>query len=141
MVNVGVPADYVDTQDVVVTNQTDSLTYDQVTNVRFFVDTPYTYRQRSDSVLELLSDLRRQAFEFDIMLTEPEVVALYDLTTPVNNIVPIKSWSIVMTDEGGSAATITGSGILAKLEFVDEGIGSMKYNLRIVFQTEAGAAT
>jgi len=141
MVNVGIPADYVDTQSVVVTNQTDSLTYDQVTNVRFFVDTAYTYRQRTDIILELLTDLRHQFIEFDAMLTQPEVVALYNLTTPTNNTVPEKSWKIDMTDEGGSTATVTVTGMLAKLEFIDEGIGAMKYRLRIVVVTQAGAAT
>jgi hypothetical protein len=131
MADVGVPVDFIDTQDITITNQTDSLTYKQATNLRTFIKGDLTRRQRTDSVFENLWDLRHIAYEADIMVTQPEIAALVTLTVQTNNQLPIKSWAITMSDEGGTSTTITLNAQLAKLEFIDEGIGAMKYNIRL----------
>jgi len=133
MGEVGLPVDYIDTQDVTITNSTDSLTYKQATNVRAYIKADLTRRQRTDSVFENLWDLRYSAYEVDVMVTQPEIAALVALTLQTNNQLPIKSWAIAMKDEGGTTTTITGNAQLATFEFIDVGIGAMKYNMRLEF--------
>ncbi len=133
MADVGLPIDYIDTQDVTITNQTDSLTYKQATNVRFYIEAKLTRRQRTDDIFENLWDLVTPAIESDIMVTQPEIAALVTLTAQTNNEPPIKSWAVAMSDEGGTTTTLSGTAQLAKFVFVDEGIGAMKYNIRLEF--------
>ena len=85
MVEVGLPIDYIDTQDVTITNTTDSLTYKQATNVRFFIEAKLTRRQRTDDIFENLWDLVTPAIEADIMVTQPEIAALVTLMVQTNN--------------------------------------------------------
>ncbi len=141
MVEVGLPVDYIDTQDVTITNQTDSLTYKQATNVRFYIEAKLSRRQRTDDIFENLWDLVIPAIEADIMVTQPEIAALVALTAQTNNEPPIKSWAVAMSDEGASTTTLSGSAQLAKFVFVDEGIGSMKYNIRLEFTESAVTVT
>ena len=137
----GIPADYIDTQDVTITNQTDAISYDQATNVRFYIEAKLTRRQRTDSIFENLWDLVTPAIEADIMVTQPEIAALVALTAQSNNEPPSKNWEVGMSDEGGTTTTLSGTAQLATLRFIDEGIGAMKYLIRLEFTESTVSVT
>jgi hypothetical protein len=137
----GIPVDYIDTQDITITNTTDAISYDQATNIRFYIQAALTRRQRTDSIFENLWDLVTPAVEADIMVTQPEIAALVALTAQTNNEPPVRSWAVAMSDEGGTTTTLSGSAQLARLQFIDEGIGGVKYNIRLEYSESAVTVT
>lgn len=135
-------ANFVDTQNVSLTNNTDVVTYTQATNIRWQTNPgKLTRRIRTDGVFENLWQPRMPSFEADIMVTEPQLAGLIALTLQSNNQLPIKSWSITMTDNSSNSTTITGSAQLSSFNFVDPGIGSTTYHIRLEFIEESITVT
>lgn len=125
--------DFVDTQNILLRNLTDGVTYTQATEIKANFEADLTRRQLTNNEFENLWDLLHGTYEAEIMVTTGQVVALIALMQQTNNQPPTKTWRITMVSDIGSTTTIEGSAQLGKLRFVDEGIGSMKYAIRLDF--------
>lgn len=132
-------AEYVDSSNVSLTNTTDADLVKQLHNVKAFIHTDITKRQRTDSVMEKLKDLRDFAIEADIWLTEPEVVLWVGYTVQTNNNPPSKTWTISYTGDNGNSTTLASSCFLADLNYIDHGEGYVNYHVRL--ESESGSVT
>jgi len=125
--------DFIDTQNILLRNITDGVTYTQAVQVNANFEADLTRRQLTNDTFENLWDLLHGTYEAEIMVTQPQVAALIALMVQTNNQPPVKVWRITIVSDIGSTTTISGSAQLGKLKFLDEGIGSMKYAIRLDF--------
>ena len=131
MVDVGVPANFVDTQDVTLTNLSDNLTYTQLTNVSFDIDSIVEKNQLTDDKIDNVFSLRMNAIQGEMMVTNPQWAALVTLTVDVDGVRPVKVWSISWTDATGTTVNTSFNGQLQTLSPVDSGLGFVTLFFRI----------
>lgn len=131
MADAGELNEYVNAGKVTITNSTDALTFKQLSNIRISIDTAVTKRQRTDSVLEKLVDLRDFIIEGEIYLTEPELVTWVGYTAQTNNKLPEKLFLVTFTDEQGNPTTISSDFILTRLQYVAPEKGYVIYTIRL----------
>jgi len=131
MADAGELTEYVNAGKVTITNSTDALTFKQLSNIRVFIETAVTKRQRTDSVLEKLVDLRDFAIEGEIYLTSPELVTWVGYTSQTNNKLPEKLFIVSFTDESGNPTTLSSDFILTRLNFIAPEKGYVIYSIRL----------
>lgn len=131
MVNVGSQENTVDSQKVILTNETDNKTYIQATIVNFTIDSNVTKHQLNDDTIDNSFSLPMNSIEGTLRITISEWADLVTLTKDVNGIRPIKSWSIAWTDVSGNTATTTFDGQLKSLITTDDGLQKLRVNFRI----------
>lgn len=131
MVDVGTQENTVQTQKVIITNETDSKTYIQATIVNFTIDSNVTKHQLNDDTIDNSFSLPMNSIEGTLRITIPEWADLVTLTKDVNGIRPIKSWSVKWTDDSGNTATTTFDGQLKTLISTDDGLQKLRVNFRI----------
>ena len=131
MADIGVEANFVDTQRVSLTNTSDSNTYTQVTNVIFNLDRSVRKRQLTDDTIDNLFSGYDNFFEGDMVLTTPQYNALQQLTILSNGTLLTKIWELKYTDFSNSILTITINGQMKSLPIIDVGLGTVKVHFRI----------
>ena len=131
MVDVGVPANFVDTQDVSLTNVTNSLTYLQLTNVLFDIDSNVEKNQLTDDTIENVYSLRMNSIQGEMLVTTPQWAALVVLTVDVAGVRPGRLWEVSWTDASGTNVTTTFFGQIKTLRPIDSGIGFVSLFFRI----------
>jgi len=132
-------AEFVNSGNVSLTNTTDADLVKQLHNVKAYIHTDVTKRQRTDSVLEKLKDLRDFAIEADIWLTEPELVLWVGYTVQTNNNPPSKTFTIPYTADNGNSTTLASSVFVSDLNYIDNGEGDVNYHVRL--ESETGSVT
>ena len=126
----------IDTQDVEVDNVTDGNIYRQVLSVMpGEINHEVDVNELSNDAVEKLYSLTDAKYDIRALVTEPEFVGLATLAKPVGAQLPIKTWTIRMTDQMGNATTITGEANVSKLTVMDRGIGSVELIWRLDFQS------
>ncbi len=123
MVDVGLKTDTVDTQDVALTNVSDSKTYLQLTDVIPDISSNVTKHQLTDDTIHQVFSLRMNSIQGNILLTTPEIAALVVLTVDVAGVRPIKTWSVAFTDGVGSTTSLVFNAQLKDFRLIDSGIG------------------
>lgn len=131
MGNVGVPANYVDTQDVSLTNVTDSLTYLQLTDVIPDITSTVTKHQLTDDTIDNVFSLRLMSIQGNMVLTTPQLAALVVLTVDVAGVRPSKVWSVAFTDSSGLSITMSFQAQLKELRPVDDGSDVVRMFFRL----------
>lgn len=131
MVNTGLPQNFVDTQDVTLTNVTDSLTYTQLTDVNFTIDSNLEKNQLTDDTIENVFSLRMISIEGNMTITNPEWAALLALTVDANGIRPVKIWQVNWVDASGTTVSTEFNGQLQTLTPTDSGLGAATLFFRI----------
>jgi len=131
MSDVGVPANFVDTQDVSLTNVTNSLTYLQLTNVLFDIDSNVEKNQLTDDTIENVYSLRMNSIQGEMLVTTPQWAALVVLTVDVAGVRPGRLWEVSWTDASGDNVTTTFFGQIKTLRPIDSGIGFVSLFFRI----------
>lgn len=139
MADAGELAEYVGSGQVSFTNTTGSLTFKQLHNIKAKIHTNFTVRQRTDSVMEKLKDLRDFQIEGDIWLTEPELVTWVAYTLQSNNNPPSNTFTVSFTADNTAASTVASPCFVADLEFIDDGQGYVNYHVRL--ESETGVVT
>ena len=138
MSNVGSPDNFVDTQGVELENITDGLIYDQsITIVPAEITHSMDFNQLTNDTVEKLFGLTDAAFEVEMMVTQPELLALFNLTTPVGAQLPSREWEIRMTDVSNNISKISGTAILNELRIIDDGISFMTLRFKLEFVSSA----
>ena len=138
MVDVGVPQNFVDTQDVSLENLTDSLTYTQLTDVNFTVDSNLEKNQLTNDTIDNVFSLRMISIEGNMVVTNPEWAALLDLTIDVAGIRPAKIWTVSFTDATGTTVSTAFNGQMQTLTPTDIGLGSVTLFFKIQSDEVAG---
>ena len=131
MVNEGVWSERVDTQNVSLTNNTDSITFLQLLNVWIIRTAALTRHIRTDSVIENLWDPAIAAIEGDIVLTTPETTTWNTYLTQTNNQPPTKTWRLAYVPISGSTVNVDISGQVSQFRPIDSGAGVVTYHFRI----------
>ncbi len=128
---VGSPANFVDTQDVSLTNVTDSLSYTQLTNVSFDIDSNVEKNQLTDDTIDNVYSLRMNSIEGNMLVTNPEWAALVTLTVDVAGVRPGRLWEVSWNDASNTNVTTTFFGQIKTLRPVDSGLGWVTLFIRI----------
>lgn len=131
MADVGVEKNFVDTQGISLTNDSDAKTYKQLTNVSFDVDSNVRKHQLTDGQVDNVFSLFMNYIQADITLTTTELGDLITLTRDVAGVRPIKLWSVSMNDSDNQTTNISFSGQVKTLRVIDAGISVTKIFLRI----------
>ncbi len=131
MVDAGVEANYVDTQDVNLTNLTDSLTYKQVTNVKLLISRTLTKHFLTDDKIDNLGSMRHISMEGEMILTNPQVAALIALTGTGAAAPVSKVWEINYVDRSNTSESIAINGQLFDFNIIDSGISVVTAHFRL----------
>ena len=131
MVDQGIPAEFVDTQDVSLTNTTDSITYLQLTNVVFDIDSTVEKHQTTDNQIDNVFSLYMNSIEGNMRVTTPDFNPLFILTVDVSGVRPLKLWSVAWTDGTGNTVTTSFNGQMKTLRPIDSGLGVVDLFFRI----------
>jgi len=131
MSDVGLQKNFVDTQDSVLTNLTDSLTYIQLTDLMTDIDSNVTKHQLTDDTIDNIFSLRMNSIQGNMWVTNPEWAALVLLTVDVDGIRPIKSWELKLVDQSNTSVTTTFNAQMKTLRPIDTGIGAVKLFFRL----------
>jgi len=131
MGNVGLLENFVDTQDSVLTNVSDSLTYIQLFNLTIDIDSNVTKHQLTDDTIDNVFSLSLNSIQGTMKVTTPEWAALVILTVEVNGIRPKKEWKLVQTNYSGVSITTTFNAQLKTLRIIDSGIGALDLFFRL----------
>ncbi len=124
----GVQANFVDTQDVSLTNISDGITYTQLENVRIAINHATSFHQLSDNTVDKNFSLADVTIEGDIIMTNPELALLKVLSTMVNAQLPIRNYTVLFTDQSGTLTSYNGDGFLAVFEPVDSGESALTWH-------------
>ena len=131
MVDVGVQANFVDTQQITLTNLTDSLTYIQITDFETNIDSNVTKHHLTDDTVDNVFDLYDNYIQGNMWATNPQWAALVTLTVDVAGVRPSKIWQVSETDQSSSNVTTSIVGQIKTLKKIDTGIGAVKLFFRI----------
>jgi len=131
MVDVGSSNNFVDAQDSVLTNITDSLTYIQLTDLTFDIDSDVTKHHLTDNTVDNVFDLFANFMQGNMWVTNPEWAALVVLTVDVNGVRPVKTWELKWIDQSGTSVTTSINGQIKTLRPIDSGIGAVQLFFRI----------
>jgi len=138
MSDVGSPDNFIDTQGVVLENVTDGDIYDQAISIApVQVNHSMEFNQLTNDTVEKLFGLTDAAIEIEMMATQPELAALFNLTSPIGAQLPSKEWSIKLTDVSNNTSTISGTAILNDLRIIDDGISFVTIRFKLEFVSAA----
>ena len=132
MSDVGFPANFIDTQGIFLENQTDSLIYDQVLSMTpVNISHSMELNQLTNDTVEKLFGLTDAVLAVEMLATQPELLALFQLTVPTDAKLPSRVWKATLADVSNNTQTITGTATLTDLEVIDDGVSfaTLKFNL------------
>ena len=131
MVDAGLQANFVDTQQITLTNITDSLTYIQITDFETNIDSNVIKHHLTDDIVDNVFGLYGNYIQGNMWATTPQWAALVTLTKDVSGIRPVKVWQVLETDQSTNPITTSINGQLKTLRKIDTGIGAVKLFFRI----------
>ncbi len=131
MVDAGLQANFVDTQDSILTNLTDSLTYKQLTDLVIDIDSNVAKHQLTNDTIDNVFSLRMISLQGNMWITNPEWAALLTLTVDVAGVRPSKVWTITWTDQSNTVVTTAFNGQMKTLRPIDKGIGAVQLFFRL----------
>lgn len=131
MADTGLEENFVDTQGVSLTNETDDLTYIQLTNVNFQIDNHVEKHQLTDGSVDNIFSLYMNYIEANITVTTLQIAALVALTVDLNGVRPSKVWKLGLNDSDDKTTTISINGQVKTLRFIDIGVSVVKLFIRI----------
>ncbi len=138
MSNVGLQDNFVDTQDSILTNLTDNLTYTQLTDLVLDIDSNVTKHQLTDDTVDNVFSLYMNSLQGNMWVTNPEWAALLALTVDVDGVRPSKVWTLSWTDQSNVIVTTAFNAQLKTLRPIDIGIGPLQLFFRLELDEVVG---
>jgi len=117
MADVGSQANFVDTQDVSLTNTSDSLTYTQLTDVQLILTKNLVKHQLTDDTIDNVFSLKMISLRANMVLTNPEISALLVLYSSSAT----KVWTIKYIDFSNTTKSIAINGQIKDFNILDSG--------------------
>ena len=140
MVDAGVQANFIDTQDSILTNVTDSLTYKQITDITLDIDSNVTKHQLTDDTIDNVFSLYMNSLQGNMWVTNPEWPALLALTVDIDGVRPSKAWTLTWTDQSNTVVTTAFNAQMKALRPIDRGIGAVQLFFRLELDEVIGIA-
>lgn len=140
MGNVGLQDNFIDTQDSILTNLSDSLTYTQLTDLVLDIDSNVTKHQLTDDSIDNVFSLYMNSLQGNMWITNPEWAALLALTVDVDGVRPSKIWTLTWTDQSNVVVTTAFNAQLKTLRPIDIGIGPLQLFFRLELDEVVGIA-
>ncbi len=139
---VGDESGFVDTQGLQVENVTDGLIYEQVLSVTpANVDHSMNFHQLTNDSVDKTFGLTNASFEVVMMVTQPELELLLNLTIPVSAQLPSRVWSVSLSDQSDRTTILSGEAVVKNIKILDTGLGSVQisFSLEFTSRQEVGA--
>ena len=125
---------FIDTQNAILANTTVNITYTQLTDLTFNLDSILTRHQLTNDTIDNIFSLSFSDVSGNMWLTTTEWSILQELLVDVNGIRPIKTWSITWTDQSSVVKTTTFLAQLKTLTPIDSGIGAIKLFFNLILK-------
>ena len=140
--NVGVEANFVDTQGLTLENVTDGLIYNQVLTLDA-IDILHSvkFHQLTNDTVEKLFSLADAQVGVTMLVTQPELALLVNLSTQTAAQSPQRNWNVNITDQSNNTTVLGGIAIISEFKIVDSGVGlsTIKMTLDYITDTTAPA--
>jgi len=139
----GEPSDFVDTQGFSVKFKepdpsNDTTEYRQVLSIApAKIENAVDFNQLTSNTVEKLFSLTDAAFEIVMMVTQPEIQELLNLTFPVDAQIATRFWSITLTSVSGGSTVIEGTAAISKFNITDAGVGFATIEMTLDFESSA----
>lgn len=127
MADVGLTSDFVDTQDVSLTNVTDNLTYKKLTDVILDMNKNLEKNQLTDNTVDNLYSLFMNGIEGNIRLTTLEL----DAWTALFISSETKVWQVSYTDADNDTKSISFNAEVKTFRLIDFGLGWVNQFFRL----------
>jgi len=137
MVKAGEEAELVNAQRYTLTNSTDSLTFDQMYNLRFNIARPIRKRTTTDGVVRTIEGSAENTIEADVLITTPEITTMVGYTQLSSGALPTKNWDVQTTDRTGTVDTLRFTGRVTGLSMIRQMVGGTWFHLTIQTTVEA----
>lgn len=95
------------------------------------------FNQLTNDTVEKVLGLTDAAFDVKMMLTEPEIALLLNLSLSVNAIVPTRFWTIQITSVSGGQTNVEGDAVVSKFDIIDPGVGLATAEITLDFVSSA----
>ena len=95
------------------------------------------FNQLTNDTVEKVLGLTDAAFDVTMMLTEPEIALLLNLSLSVNAIVPTRFWTIQITSVSGGQTNVEGDAVVSKFDIIDPGVGLATAEITLDFVSSA----
>ena len=143
---IGTPAGFVDTQGFTLflknTGDDDTQSFTQVLSlVPAKIEHSVDFNQLTNDTVEKVFGLTDAAFDVKMMLTQPEISLLLNLSLPVNAQLPSRFWTVRITDVSGSFTDIEGNAFVSNLQIIDPGVGFGTVEMTLDFVSGAVVGT
>lgn len=133
----GFYSEFVDTQNVIVTNVSDGITYRQaMTVLPFGVRHEIVEHHLTTEYVEKLSSLDSVSVPITAILTQPELTGLIQLSLVTNGKLPIKEWKINFVDFKDNARGLFGKAKMFEFNILDKGEDIVTAAWRLEFESD-----
>ena len=95
------------------------------------------FNQLTNDTVEKVLGLTDAAFDVTMMLTEPEIALLLNLSLSVDAIVPTRFWTIQITSVSGGQTNVEGHAVVSKFDIIDPGVGLATAEITLDFVSSA----
>ena len=134
---VGSPDNFVDTQKIILENTTDGLIYQQALTINAIdIEHAMHFHQLTNDCVEKLFSRTNAQIEVTMMVTVPELQALFSLATQTAAENPSRNWKATLTDVSGTSQIFEGLAIISQFNIVDPGVGLATIFLRLDFVSD-----
>lgn len=135
--NVGVEANFVDTQGLTLENVTDGLIYDQVLTLDA-IDILHSvkFHQLTNDTVEKILSLSDSSVGVTLLVTEPELALLVNLSTQTAAQSPERNWNVNITDQSANTTVLGGIAKISEFKIIDSGVGLATIKMTLDFITD-----
>jgi len=135
--SVGTYSEFVDTQNVIVTNITDGKTYTQTRMVNpFRINHEMVEHHLTTGYVEKLPSLESSSVQIVALLTEPELDNLTNLCIVVNGKLPIKEWKVNYVSFKNGSTLLKGFAKMFEFQIMDRGQDIVVVSFRLEFESD-----
>jgi len=133
----GSPDNFLDTQGLVIENVTDGIIYQQALTINAIdIEHAMHFHQLTNDCVEKLFSRTNAQIEVTMMVTVPQLQALFSLATQTAAENPSRTWRATLTDVSGTTQIFEGLAIISQFNIVDPGVGFATIFLRLDFVSE-----
>jgi hypothetical protein len=134
-------AEFVDTQNVIITNVSDGITYKQAMTVMpFGVNHDMVEHHLTTEYVEKLASLDSVSAPITAILTQPDLAPLMTLSLVVNGKLPIKEWKINFVDFKDNDTHVVGKAKLFDFQILDRGEDIVLVFFRLEFESDIASS-
>ncbi len=133
----GFYSEFVDTQNVIITNVDDGITYRQaMTVLPFGIRHEIVEHHLTTEYVEKLSSLDSVSVPITAILTRPDLAGIMSLALVTNGKLPIREWKVNFVDFKDNATNISGKAKVFEFNILDKGEDIVTVAWRLEFESD-----